>query len=122
MVERKKILIVEDETSLAKTLVKKITLAGFKAVLAFNGREGLKKFKLTQPDLILLDIDMPVMDGLTMLKKLRKTSNVPVIILTNLSDKEKLSQSLQFKSYDYLIKTDFSLEEVINKINEVLKR
>jgi len=117
----KKILIIEDEKILADALSKKLIKSGFKIALAYNGQEGLEKVKLETPDLILLDIVMPVMDGLTMLKELRKFSDVPVIILTNLSDSKKLSEALAAGSYDYLVKADYSMEDVVKKINQVLK-
>ena len=78
--------------------------------------------KSEKPDLILLDIVMPVMDGLSMLGELKKISNVPVIILTNLSDEEKLAEALEKGSHDYLVKSNYSLQDVINKINQVLER
>ena len=85
----KKILIVEDEASLRKALVEKFQREGFETFLAFDGVEGLDQAERIQPDLILLDIIMPKMDGMTMLKKLRESGDwgkqVPVIILTNLS-------------------------------------
>ena len=122
MVLKKKILIVEDEKSLAEALAAKLEKSGFISEMAFNGVEGLKKFNLLKPDLILLDIIMPEMDGIEMLKELRKTSDIPVVMLTNLSDPEKLSEALESGSHDYLIKSNYSLEGVIDKINEILKK
>ncbi|MFA6215433.1 MAG: response regulator [Patescibacteria group bacterium] len=120
MKKAKKILVVEDEPTLVKAIETKLVKLGFEVVTAANGEEGLRQARSENPDLILLDIIMPVMDGLTMLKELRKTSDVPVIILSNLSSDEKLSEALRSGSHDYLIKTNYSLEEVAEKINKVL--
>ncbi|MFA6255067.1 MAG: response regulator [Patescibacteria group bacterium] len=121
MTKKKKILIIDDDRSLVEVLSQKLSAVGFDPVLAYNGQEGLEKVKTTKPDLILLDLIMPIMDGITMLKELRKTSDTPVIVLTNLSNEEKLSEALKSGSHDYLIKASYSLEEIINKINQVLK-
>ncbi len=116
-----KILVVEDEKKLAEALGDKLKKVGFDVFLAYNGKEGLRNIKSKKPDLILLDIIMPVMDGITMLKEMRKVDKkTPVIILSNLSGDDKLSEALVSGSYDYLIKTDYSLEEVVKKIKKVL--
>lgn len=120
----KKILVVEDEPSLISALRNKITQSGFEFSEARNGQEGLAKALAEKPDLILLDVIMPVMDGLTMLHKLREDEwgkEVPVIILTNLSDDKKVMEAVKQGSYDYLIKSNWSINEVINKIKERLK-
>lgn len=117
----KKILIVEDELKLASVLSAKLEKMDFEVLTAGNGEEGLRKVANDKPDLILLDIVMPVMDGLTMLKKLREANDkTPVIVLSNLSDSDNVAESFEQKSYDYLVKTDYSLDDVINKINHAL--
>jgi len=117
----KKVLIVEDEKSLVGALEKKLNKSGFEVVMAFNGEEGLRKIQETKPDLVLLDIIMPKMDGITMLKKLReKGDKTPVIMLTNLNDSKKLSEAMDAGSYEYLVKSNYSLEDVVDKINKVL--
>lgn len=119
----KKILIVEDDKKLSGALSKKMTKEGFDVVLAYNGVEGLQKAKTKKPDLILLDIIMPVMDGLTMLNELRQSGNdTPVIVLTNLSGDDKLSEALSNHSYDYLVKASYSLEDVVKKIKKILNK
>lgn len=117
----KKILVVEDEKPLSIALTKKLKKEGFEVDVAGNGEEGLSKFNQFKPDLILLDIVMPVMDGLTMLEKLRETSDVPVIILTNLSSPDKIYSAIKSGSYEYLTKLNYSLEDVINKVKKILK-
>jgi DNA-binding response OmpR family regulator len=125
MVKKKKtILIVEDDESLIKALDIKLTREGYTTVKAMDGEEGLKKFEKNLPDLVLLDIKMPKMDGLTMLKKLREKSKgktIPVIILTNWGEMDKISTAVKLDTKYYLIKADWDLDEVIEKVRSVLK-
>lgn len=119
----KKILIVEDEASLLTVLADKFTKEGFIVQRARDGREGMRCAYANCPDLILLDIVMPVMDGLTMLAELRKSpwgKDIPVILLTNLSEPEKVDESLRQGVYDYLIKSDWKLEDIVKKVKEKL--
>ena len=118
-----KILIVEDEKPLREILVDNFKGEGFFVLVATNGEEGLKMALLEHPDFILLDIILPVMDGMTMLKKLREDEwgkEAKVMMLTNLSDPEKVSQALEQGSYDYLVKTDWHIDEVVQKVKEKL--
>lgn len=115
------ILIVEDEFKMQKALSDKIKRVGWQFALAGNGEEGLRMAESVKPDLILLDVIMPVMDGITMLKKLRKTSKVPVIILTNLYDEEKIFESMKMGNYDYLVKSNYSLDDIVKRIKKALK-
>ena len=115
----KKILIIEDEPALREALADKLSREGFSCLEAKNGLEGLDFALKEHPDLILLDIIMPVMDGMTMLEELRKNpwgKNVPVILLTNLSEVEKVAESLRHGIYDYLVKSDWSLEDIVKKV------
>ena len=124
MQENKKVLIVEDEKSLRKVLVKKLIKEKFDILEAKDGLDGLDKAIEHHPDLILLDIIMPVMDGITMLKKLRSDKwgkEVPVIILTNLVDAGKTQESLEQGVYDFLVKSDWKIDDVIKKVNNRLK-
>lgn len=122
----KKILVVEvveDESSLSKALQDKLENEGFSVLTAKNGKDGLDIATKEHPDLILLDIVMPVMDGLTMLDKLRHDewgTEVPVILLTNLSDKENSAIRSPFGSLDYIIKSNWKLEDVVKKIKDKL--
>jgi DNA-binding response OmpR family regulator len=115
-----KILIVEDELKLQKAIGDKIVREGWISLVASNGEEGLRVAAQEKPDAVLLDIIMPIMDGLTMLKELRKISNVPVLILTNLYDEKKLIEAFRAGSYDYLVKANYSLNEVIDKVKAIL--
>lgn len=120
-----KILIVEDEKAILKVLSKKLTDAGYQIISSSNGKEGLDVALKEHPDLLVLDIILPEMDGMSLLTKLREDtwgSNVPVIILTNLGDGDRIAESKKKGVYDYLIKTDWSLVDIVSKVNEALKK
>src|SRR3989344_8117364 len=124
MTETKKtILIIEDESVLCKTLKEKFVSEGFAALTAEDGEEGLKLALEKRPDLILLDILLPKMDGMTMLKKLREENdwgkNAKVILLTNVDSPDMIAEGLKVgfdESYDYLVKTNWTLDEVVKKV------
>ncbi len=120
----KKILIVEDEQDMRQALVDELTHEGFQTVEARNGKEGLESALKEHPDLILLDIVMPVMDGMTMMKKLRENAEgkkIPIILLTNLSATDKIMTGIvrDEPSY-YLVKSDWKITDVIVKVKEML--
>lgn len=117
----KKILIVEDEKSLLDILRDQLEVEGFSVSTASNGKEGLIATKIQKPDLILLDIVMPKMDGLTMIRKLRAIhDNTPVIMLTNLDSLEHISNAVSLGSFDYLIKSDWKLQDIVDRVKEKL--
>jgi DNA-binding response OmpR family regulator len=118
----KKILIVEDDSVLSWVLIKKFKKEGFDVLRAKNGEEGLDVALKEHPDLILLDIIMPKMDGITVLKKLRVHqwgSSVPVILLTNLSS-VAVDQEVQDDVSEYLVKADWDIGEVVKKVRAEL--
>ena len=121
------ILIVEDEETLVKILEEKLVIENFKVISASDGEEGLNLALDKHPDLILLDILMPKVDGLAMLKKLREDSwgaEVQVIILTNISDPAKVSEGMSVGpegNYEYLIKSNWSLDQIVARIKQKLE-
>lgn len=120
-----KVLVVEDEDILLTALSEELKSGGYEVDGAGDGVEGLEKVKSFKPDLILLDLLMPKMDGMEMLKKLREndeTKNIPVVILTNLSDYERISEALALGAMDYLVKANYKLEDLLNKVSTVLSR
>jgi len=124
MENKKVLLIVEDDLALAKALVGKFSSENFDLLEAKNGQEGLEMTLSKKPDLILLDIVMPRMDGISMLKELRQDDwgkDVPVIILSNLADAQNKPEIIQENVVDYLIKTDWSLEDIVKKVKDTLK-
>ncbi len=119
----KKVLIVDDEKVLLDLLSSKIKESGFDVIEAYDGDEGLRKALDEHPDLILLDIIMPKTDGITVLKKLREDSwgkNVPVIVLSNLNTAESVEKSLANGVYDYLVKVDYSLDDLVGIVKKRL--
>ena len=119
-----KILIVEDEQVLLTKLSDKLNSTGFDVIEAKDGKDGLKKALKEQSNLILLDLLMPRMDGVTMLTELRESGDygkdVDVLVLTNLEpNNEVLSNMTMTQPVYYLIKSDTSLEEVCTKIREI---
>lgn len=116
----KKILIVEDEAPLRNAVSDILSFEGFEVFQAKNGQEGLDIALKEQPDLILLDLMMPIMDGLTMLEKLRQDpgfgKTAAVILLTNINDPEKVAMATEAGSYDFLVKSDWNIEDVVKKI------
>ena len=121
--KKQTILIVDDEISLLTALRDKLTRENFATLEAKNGEEWLEIALSEHPDLILLDIVMPKMDGMAMLKKLREDAwgkNAKVIMLTNLSDIKNVVNAINQQSYDYLVKSDWKLEDVVAKIRQRL--
>jgi DNA-binding response OmpR family regulator len=116
----KKILIVEDESPLRNAVTDILSFEGFQVFQAKNGQEGLDTALKEKPDLILLDLMMPVMDGLSMLEKLREDkpygAQASVILLTNINDPDKVAQATSAGSYDFLVKSDWNIEDVVRKI------
>ena len=98
-------------------------MEGFEVSLASDGEKGLKLIKEKNPDLVLLDIIMPKMDGFEVLKQIKadkKTKSIPVILLTNLSQKDEVKKGLELGAVDYLIKAHFMPSEVVKKIKSAL--
>ena len=123
-----KILIVEDDKSLRDVLHNKFSLEGFNVLEANDGEAGLAIALREHPDLILLDILMPKMDGITMMKKLREANewgkHVPIILLTNLSaDDEKINQAITDNTPAYyLVKANYTIADLVEKIKERLSQ
>lgn len=120
----KKILVVEDDTYLANAYRVKLTKAGFEVKNAFDGVEALDLMQTFTPDLILLDIVMPKKDGFATLQELKadeKWKNIPVILATNLGQKEDMDKGMLLGAIGFFTKTDFTLNNLIDKINSILK-
>lgn len=125
MVEQNKyhLLLVEDDTFLANIYKTKFEMEGYKVTVAENGEAGLNEAKKKKPNIILLDILLPKMDGFTVLKKLKddfETEKIPVILLTNLGQKDDVEKGLEMGAVDYLIKAHFKPSEVLEKVKTVL--
>jgi CheY-like chemotaxis protein len=121
----KKVLIVEDDSFVKDIYHTKLSQEGYEIIEAGNGVEAMEKLKQTQPDLILLDIVMPYMNGIEVLRELKKDEklkDIPVVLLTNLSQKEEINEGLSLGAKDYLIKSHFTPTEVLEKIKVYLKK
>lgn len=118
-----RILIAEDEVPIAKALKLKLEKSGFEVNIAKNGEEALSMLEEEKYDLMLLDLIMPVMDGFSVLKEIRKKENpIPIIVLSNLSQEEDLKKAEDLGAMDYFIKSDTPIAEVVNIINNALNK
>ncbi|MBI4128327.1 MAG: response regulator [Parcubacteria group bacterium] len=120
---QKKILIAEDETTIAIALTMALEQAGYKVTLASDGEAAMAELKKERPDLILLDIVMPKKDGLQVLEEVKRDpafNDIPVVLLTNLSDTEHVSKGVSLGAVGYLIKAYYSSQEVVEKVRQVL--
>jgi len=119
----KTILIVEDDKFLRALIIKKLIQGDFKISEAVDGEEGIKKVKEGKPDLVLLDLILPGIDGFEVLNRMKKDpdlTNIPVIILSNLGQKEEIERGLKAGAVDYLVKAHFTLTEIIEKVRKAL--
>lgn len=124
MADAKKILVVEDDKFLGTAYRAKISKAGFDFRLAEDGEEAVKILGEFTPDLILLDLILPKKDGFTVLEEIKaneKWKNIPVIIASNLGQKEDLERGMNLGAVDFVVKSDMSLESLIQKINETIQ-
>jgi DNA-binding response OmpR family regulator len=116
----KKILIVEDSKSYLWILSQTFVKEGFIVLTAENGEDGLITATKEKPDLILLDITMPKMDGITTAKKMKESGvQAPIIFLTNMSDVKHISDAVE-TAVDYIIKSDISVEDIVIRVKERL--
>lgn len=116
-----KILIADDNEEIVKLLVPNLEKEGYKVVVAKDGEEALNKFSKENPNLILLDIMMPKMDGLEVCTQIRKNSNVPIVMITAKSEDEDVIMGLDNGADDYIIKP-FSPKQVVAKVKAILRR
>jgi DNA-binding response OmpR family regulator len=122
--KKRTILLVEDDTFLAGMYVTKLELEGFRVVLASDGEQAIVLAKKEVPQLMLLDIILPKKSGFDVLKEVKAdavTKGIPVILLTNLGQKEDVQKGLQLGATDYLIKAHFMPSEVVAKVKRLVK-
>lgn len=120
-----KILLVEDDAFLSELYVTKFGEVGYEIIVAEDGLEGLQLVEKLKPDLMLLDIVLPRMDGLSVLRSMKEREaikNIPVILLTNLGQKEDVDRGIALGATDYVIKAHFTPTEVVAKVDEALRK
>jgi DNA-binding response OmpR family regulator len=123
--EKIKILLVEDDSFLLGMYATKFELEGFKVVMAEDGEKAVRAAQKELPDIILLDIILPKLNGFEVLKQLKAedaTGKIPVILLTNLSQRDEIEQGMKMGAKDYLIKAHFMPSEVVEKIKKILNK
>ena len=121
--ENKKILIVEDEKVLVKVLNIDLLSAGYQIISATNGEAGLQLIRSEKPDLVLLDLLMPIMNGIEVLEEMQKDEDVkhiPVFVFTNNDKAQDRSKVIDLGARDVFIKSDTRLEDLVEKIKEAL--
>ena len=118
----KKILIAEDDKFLANAYRVKLSKADFEIKLASDGEELLETLKTFVPDLILLDLVMPKKDGFAVLQELKSMDaykNIPIIVASNLGQKEDVDKAKKLGANDYVVKSDLSMKDLVNKITSL---
>lgn len=120
-----KILIVEDEKLLSEMYEEKFSQSGFLAIVANSAEEGLGLLKKEKPDLVLLDILLPQENGIQFLKRIKnisEASKAPVIVFSNYDDPETKKKAFDLGARDYLIKTNFTPSEIVEKVKDFLNK
>ncbi len=118
-----KILVVEDDKFLREMISRKLDKEGYEVIQAVDGEKGEEKAKSEKPDIILLDLILPGIDGFEVLERIKKepeVSEIPVIILSNLGQKSEVERGLSLGAVDFLIKAHFTPAEIVKKIREVI--
>ena len=122
---KKKILVVEDDIAMRDIVVHKLLAHGYDVQEAPDGKEGLQMINTNKPDLILLDLMLPDVDGFQVLESLRKNTDeaiakTPVIVLSNLWSNKDILRTKDLQVNAYMVKAYFTTEEILNKITEIL--
>ncbi len=118
-----KILVVEDDKFLREMISRKLDKEGYEVVQAIDGEKGVEKVVEEKPDIVLLDLILPGIDGFEVLEKTKnnpEVSNIPVIILSNLGQKSEIERGLKLGAVDFLIKAHFTPAEIVKKIRETI--
>ncbi len=118
-----KVLIVEDDRYISKMYQLKLSLDGMEVQVADNGRVGVEKVKEFKPEIILLDILMPELDGYEVLKIIKsdsETKDIPVLILSNLGQEDHIQKGMQLGAVGYIVKSQYTPSKVVDKIKEIL--
>lgn len=124
--QKQKILIVEDETALLYALEAELAHGGYQTISAMSADQGLEKIKKNRFDAIILDLILPgKIDGFEFLRRVKtdkKTENIPVIVISNLGERENIERAKKLRANDYLVKTEHTLEGILEKIKKILEK
>ena len=118
-----RVLLIEDDPPMVKMYSTKLQMEGFEVEVAYDGEKGLEKTEEWKPDLVVLDLMIPKMGGMDVLKQIRanpKTKNVPVLILSNLSQEQDVQLAKELKVKEFLVKANFTPGQVVEKIKQSL--
>lgn len=120
-----KVLIIEDDSYISDMYKIKLESENFEVVVAEDGVKGLNELETYRPDMILLDVVMPKVDGFSVLKSIKNTEaikNIPVVMLTNLGQKDNVERGFALGASGYIIKAHFTPSEVVKKVKEILQK
>ncbi len=112
----KKILVVEDDKFLANAYRVKLTKGNYEVKIANDGEEAIKEINIFKPDLMILDLVMPKKDGFAVLEFLKGKTNIPIIVATNLGQKEDIDRAKTLGARDYIVKTELSMGDLVAKV------
>jgi len=124
MANAKKILLAEDDVFILEIMAEKLKKSGFEVSIAKDGEDCIQVLTSLRPDILLLDILMPQIDGFEVLRRMKASeslSHIPVVVLSNLGQKEEIQKALDLGAKDYVVKANFTTNEIVEKINAVLK-
>lgn len=119
-----KVLIVEDDVFMARMYLKIFSHENFEVVMASNGEDGLNKAREIKPDIMLLDIMMPKMNGFQVLETMKKEPalmNIPIIMLSNLAGDQDIEEAKNKGATDYIVKSNYTPHQIIGMVNKVLE-
>lgn len=117
----KKIIIIEDELILAEALKERLTNSGYDIFVAYNGEDGLDRIKKNKPDLLILDILLPGINGYDVMRKLQEEKiDIPILVVSNSGQPVEIEKSREMGVIDFIVKVDFSLEDVERKVKGII--
>lgn len=125
MPDKKRVLIIEDEVALLYALQSKLSLEGFEVEAVSTGKDGIKTLQENKFDLLILDIILPDTDGFAILKQVKenpKTKDIPCVIVSNLNERSNIDRGISLGAKDYLPKSQYHLNDIINRIKALLKQ
>ncbi len=119
------ILVVEDDEFISEIIARKLEKSGFSISLAHDGQEAIDQLAKSTPDIVLLDILLPKVNGLEVLKSIRskpETKQLPVLVFSNLGSKEEIKTAMDLGATEYMVKASYTIDELIKKINQILNK